>query len=275
MDIILLGTGSPIPDPRRAGPATLVQAGGANLLFDCGRGVLMRLAAAAVMPPAISAVVLTHMHSDHITDLNDVITTHWVMNPAPAELRILGPVGTRTLVETTLTMLAPDVGYRLEHHADLNHEPQVNVTELSPGDRVTIGPCQLQAEATEHSPVRPTLGYRVTHGKAVAAIAGDSVPCRGLDAICAGAGAYVQTVIREDLVRMTPSRRLQDILDYHSTVRQAAETAQKAGVGTLMLTHYVPPLLAGQEDVWRGMAAEHFAGEIVLGDDLTRVHLED
>jgi ribonuclease Z len=275
MDVILLGTGSPIPDPRRAGPATLVQAGGANILFDCGRGVVMRLAAAGVMPPTITAVVLTHMHSDHITDLNDVITTHWVMNAAPAELRIFGPVGTRTLVETTLAMLAPDVGYRLEHHADLNHEPQVSVIELSPGDRAAIGPCQLEAEATEHSPVRPTLGYRVTHGKAVVAIAGDTVPCPGLDAICAGAGAYVQTVIREDLVRMTPSRRLQDILDYHSTVGQAAQTAQRAGVRTLMLTHYVPPLLPGQEDVWRVMAAEHFSGEIVLGDDLTRVRLED
>ncbi|HEY1880228.1 MAG TPA: ribonuclease Z [Caulobacteraceae bacterium] len=275
MDIVLLGTGSPIPDPRRAGPATLVQAGGTNLLFDCGRGVLMRLAAAGIMPPAISAVVLTHMHSDHITDLNDVITTHWVMNPGPAELKIFGPVGTTKLVEATLAMLAPDIGYRLEHHADLNHRPQVSVTELAPGDQVTIGAFALECQATEHSPVRPTLGYRVTHGKAVAAIAGDTVPCAGLDAICAGAGAYVQTVIREDLVRMAPSRRLQDILDYHSTVGQAAETAQKAGVRTLVMTHYVPPLLAGQEEIWRGMAAEHFSGEIVLGDDLTRVHLED
>lgn len=275
MDIVLLGTGSPIPDPQRAGPATLVQAGGDNILFDCGRGALMRLAAAGVMPPAISAVVLTHMHSDHITDLNDVITTHWVMNPRPAELKIFGPVGTTKLVEATLAMLAPDIGYRLEHHADLNYRPQVNVMDLSPGDQWTIGVCALECHATEHSPVRPTLGYRVTHGKAVAAIAGDTVPCAGLDAICAGAGAYVQTVIREDLVRMAPSRRLQDILDYHSTVGQAAETAQKAGVRTLVMTHYVPPLLAGQEDVWRGMATEHFSGEIVLGDDLTRVHLED
>lgn len=275
MDIVLLGTGSPIPDPRRAGPATLVQAGGVNLLFDCGRGVLMRLAAGGVMPPTISAVVLTHMHSDHITDLNDVITTHWVMNLEPAELKVFGPVGAKALVAATLAMLAPDVGYRLAHHADLNHEPQVSVTELSPGDRVTIGGCEMECRATDHSPVRPTLGYRVTHGRAVAAIAGDTVPCPGLDALCAGAEAYVQTVIRDDLVRMMPSHRLQDILDYHSTVRQAAETAERAGVRTLVMTHYVPPLLPGQEDAWRSIAAAHFSGEIVLGDDLTRVHLED
>src|ERR1700761_7121616 len=83
MDVILLGTGSPIPNPHRAGPATLVRAGGVNLLADCGRGVVMRLAAAGVSPATISAVLLTHMHSDHITDLNDIITTHWVTNQAP------------------------------------------------------------------------------------------------------------------------------------------------------------------------------------------------
>ena len=50
MDVTLLGTGSPLPNPDRAGPATLVKAGDATLLFDCGRGVIMRLAAAGVFP---------------------------------------------------------------------------------------------------------------------------------------------------------------------------------------------------------------------------------
>ncbi|MGH7025468.1 MAG: MBL fold metallo-hydrolase [Caulobacteraceae bacterium] len=275
MDIILLGTGSPIPDPRRAGPATLVKAGGANLLIDCGRGVLMRLVAAGVAPPALSAVLLTHMHSDHITDLNDVITTHWVMNAAPAELAVFGPPGTAALVAATLAMLEPDVGYRLAHHDDLSEGPRVKVTELSPGQSVLIGPCEVTAYATDHSPVRPTLGYRVSHGAAVAAVAGDTVPCAGLEAMCAGAAVYVQTVIRDDLVRLVPSRRIQDILDYHSTVRQAAETAARAGVRILMMTHYVPPLAPGAEDDWRKIAAAHFAGEIVLGDDLTRVSIDD
>jgi ribonuclease Z len=65
--------------------------------------------------------------------------------------------------------------------------------------------------------------------------------------------------------------RLQDILDYHSTVEQAAQTATRAGVGTLVLTHYVPGIGPGQEDDWRALAAAHFAGEIILGDDLTSV----
>lgn len=274
MDVILLGTGSPLPDPRRAGPATLVRAGGANILFDCGRGVLMRLAAVGLPAPMLTAVIITHLHSDHVTDLNDLITTHWVMSPTPAPLAIYGPIGTAALVKSTLEMLAFDVGYRLDHHADLVSGPDVRVTELGPGATVGVGACRVTAYPTDHSPVSPTLGYRVAHGAAAAAIAGDTLPCAGLDELCRGASVYVQTVIRDDLVRLVPSKRLQDILDYHSTVAQAAETAQRAGVRTLLMTHYVPPMVAGQESEWRAIASARFAGEIVLGDDLTSVHVD-
>jgi ribonuclease Z len=99
------------------------------------------------------------------------------------------------------------------------------------------------------------------------------VPCDSLTGLCAGADAYVQTVIRDDLVRLVPVPRLQDILDYHSSVSQAAQTAAAAGVGTLVLTHYVPALAEGQEDEWRAIAAEHFDGEVVLGPDLTSVEV--
>src|ERR1700722_18273575 len=156
MDVILLGTGSPIPNPQRAGPATLVKAGGTNLLVDCGRGVIMRLTTAGLGAPALAAVLLTHMHSDHITDLNDIITSHWVMNPAPAVLKIYGPKGAKALVEATLAMLAFDVKYRLDHHADLNAGPVVETTELSPGDIFKVGDVAISAHRTDHAPAHPT-----------------------------------------------------------------------------------------------------------------------
>ena len=233
MEVVLLGTGSPIPNPDRAGPATLVRAGASNILFDCGRGVVMRLAAAGIPPPAISAVFITHMHSDHISDLNDIITSHWVMNAAPTQLRIIGPGGTAELVDATLRMLAFDVKYRLDHHDDLNEGPDLQVVEMEPGDSVRIGDNEVTAYPTDHSPVSPTLGYRVADGRVSVAIAGDTVPCEGLDALCKGADIYVQTVIRDDLVRQIPSPRLQDIMDYHSTVAQAAQTAARGGVRTI------------------------------------------
>jgi ribonuclease Z len=72
-------------------------------------------------------------------------------------------------------------------------------------------------------------------------------------------------------VRQVPNTGFQDIVDYHSTVEDAARTAAHAGVRTLVLTHYVPPMARDQADKWRALAAQHFAGEIVLGDDLTTI----
>jgi ribonuclease Z len=273
MQITLLGTGSPIPDPTRAGPATLVRSAGSTILVDCGRGVLMRLAAAGVLPPMLSAVLLTHLHSDHLTDLNDVITTHWVMSAEPVALSVFGPPGVQEVVDATLGALAPDIRYRLAHHADLTEPPNLNVTEMTPGDQFDVGAVAVRVAATDHRPVEPTVAYRIEgDGRSVVA-GGDGVPCAGLDQLCKAADAYVQTVIRSDLVRQVPNARFQEIIDYHSTVEDAARTATCAGVRTLVLTHYVPPMAAGQADEWRAFAAEHFAGEIVLGDDLTTVEL--
>ncbi|MCU0267598.1 MAG: ribonuclease Z [Acidimicrobiales bacterium] len=271
MDVVLLGTGNPLPDPNRAGSATLVRAGGTQLLFDAGRGVLLRAAAAGTGPAQWAAVLLTHLHSDHLTDLNDVITTHWVQSFVPTTLQVYGPPGTREVVDGALAMLGPDIGYRLAHHADLTWRPQVEVTELLSGPVLETGGVRVVAEPTDHRPVEPSVGYRVEHDGRSVVIGGDGIPCEGLDRLCAGADAYVQTVLRDDLVRMVPVPRFQDTIDYHSTVAQAAQTAARAGVRTLVLTHYVPGLFPGQEDEWRALAAEHFAGEIVLGDDLTTV----
>jgi len=91
MDIILLGTGSPIPHPLRGGPATMVKTSDAIVLVDAGRGVLQRVMGAGVFPPMITAVFVTHLHSDHITDLNDVITSTWVMKSKPGTAHDLRP----------------------------------------------------------------------------------------------------------------------------------------------------------------------------------------
>ncbi len=272
IEIVLLGTGSPLPDPNRAGPSTMVRVGETTVLVDAGRGVVSRLAGAGVLAIGLDAVLLTHLHSDHISDLNDVITSRWVMSFSPNPLRIFGPRGTANVVNAALAMLEPDISYRLAHHEDLNFRPDPIVTELDAGDTVSIGEATVRCGATNHRPVAPTLAYRIEgEGHSVVA-AGDGVPCSSLDELLLGADCYIQTAIRADLVAQVPNARFKDILDYHSSVEQAADTAQRAGVGTLVLTHYVPAPSLGQYEEWIALAAE-FSGRVVCGDDLTRIEI--
>lgn len=278
MKVTLLGTGSPLPDPHRAGPATLVQAGATNLLVDCGRGVLMRLAAAGLPTPALlTAQLLTHLHSDHVTDFNDVVTTRWVTSPVDSPLPVVGPPGTTAFAARTLEMLRDDIGYRMTHHDDLGWEPGVTVGEVLEGPVDLPGAADagvtVTAAPTDHRPVSPTVGYRIEHEGRAVVLAGDTVPCEGLDRLLAGADVYVQTVIRDDVIRRIPLQRLQDVCDYHSTVADAARTAARAGVRTLVLTHMVPAPVPGAEGEWVELAREHFDGEVLAPDDLGTIEL--
>jgi len=273
IEVVLLGTGSPIPDPNRAGPATLVRAAGRSLLIDCGRGVLMRTAGVGVGANQLRATLITHLHSDHITDLTDVITTRWVTSFAPLPLDVFGPPGTQQVVDGILASLAPDISYRLAHHADLTWEPAVTVTELTAGTVMDEDGLVVTAAPTDHRPVSPTVGYRFDSGGHSVVVAGDTVPCDGLDQLCAGADVLVCTVIREDLLRAIGLPRLIDVCDYHSSVEQAADTAQRAGVGQLVLTHCVPPVAEGAQEEWRSLAAGVFSGEVIVASDLDRVEV--
>jgi ribonuclease Z len=282
LTITLLGTGSPMPSPDRAGPATLISTGdeptAEHYLVDAGRGVLMRLAACMLGAPNVTAVLLTHLHSDHITDLNDVITTRWVMTFEPSPLTIVGPVGTQQVVDHLLASLAPDIGYRMAHHDDLEHRPPVTVVEVTDGvielPHGAGGAVRVSCAPTDHRPVEPSIGFRFDHDGASVVAAGDTVPCDGLDRLCDGADALVHTVIRKDIIANVPIQRMKDTLDYHSSPEEAARTAARAGMSTLILTHYVPAMPAGgtHED-WRTLAANHFDGTIEVGDDLHRVEI--
>ena len=269
MNITILGSGSPIPDPHRAGPSTLVRTSAGDLLFDCGRGVLMRAAAAASGPGAFRALFLTHLHSDHITDLNDIITMRWAMSFQPNPLTVIGPVGTGALVAATEAMLEPDIAYRLAHHDDLTWRPTSEVTDVEHGVVFEADGVRVTAAPTDHAPVRPTVGYRIEDQGRSVVMAGDTVPCDGLDELCRGADVLVHTVVRQDIIKLIGLPRLLDVLDYHSSVEDAARTAERNGVATLVLTHLVPAPAPGSEQEWVELASAHFGGEVVLADDLT------
>ena len=271
MEVIILGSGSPLPHPDRAGPATLVRVGDKDFLFDCGRGVLMRAMSVGAVAPKLAAQFITHLHSDHTTDFNDVITTRWIMSPGPNPLPVYGPVGTQQFTTATLAALGQDIGYRIAHHDDLTAPPEVNVNECRSGLIFEQDGVRIRCAPTDHSPVHPTVGFRIECGDKAVAIAGDTVPCDGLDEICSNADIYVQTVIRSDIIAKARGQRIRDVIDYHSDVGQAGETASRCGVRTLVLNHCVPAPLPGQEDEWAADARAVFNGEILVSHDLMKI----
>ena len=268
MQTIILGSGSPLPDPERAGPSTLVRT---RPVTCCSTAA----AACSCAPPrpassagALRALFLTHLHSDHTTDLNDIVTSRWVTSFQPNPLTSSGHPERRRSCEATEAMLELDIGYRLAHHADLHWRPSTDVVEHERG--------QVWAEGPSGSPLRPPTthrcappsGYRVDEDGSSVVIAGDTVPCAGLDELCAGADMLVHTVVRRDLIEPIGLPRLTDVLDYHSTVEDAARTAARNGVGTLVLTHLVPAPRPEAEHEWAALAGEHFDGMVVVAQDL-------
>lgn len=271
MRVVTLGTGSPLPDPNRAGPSTLVSVDDQHLLIDCGRGVLMRLAAAGVGAAQLSAVLITHLHSDHLTDLNDVITTRWISTFESTPLTVVGPPGTQAVVDSIESMLRADTGYRLAHHDDLTEAPITEVIELTEGPVELPGGPRITAAPTDHRPVEPSVAYRIEHDGRAVVLAGDTVPCTGLDSLTRGADILVHTAIRADVIANIPIARLNDVCDYHSSIEQAADTAERAGVSVLVLTHHVPAHPPGQGDEVAAIASRNFSGRVVVADDLTTV----
>lgn len=241
----------------------------------------MRLAGAGCAPTMLTAVLLTHLHSDHITDLNDVITSSWALNmDNPKPLRIVGPEGTKETVARILHFLDLDIGYRLAHHDDLNEPPQVEVTEITKGSLDLSTAVNISTAPTDHRPVDPTIAFRFDYQESSVVVAGDTVPCTDLDQLCNGAKALVHTAIRKDIIETLPLQRAKDILNYHSSVEEAAETAQRAGMEMLILTHYVPGIPPAENEFhelvvqqWRDRAAENFSGKVEIGDDLLKISL--
>jgi ribonuclease Z len=228
----------------------------------------MRAAAVQSGAGAFRAVFLTHLHSDHITDLNDIFTMRWATSFQPNPLRVIGPIGTAALLEATEAMLEPDIGYRIAHHDDLTWRPTTLVAEVEQGVVFEENGVTVTAGPTDHSPVRPTVGYRIEEGGESVVISGDTVPCKGLDDLCNHADMLVQTTIRRDFIEQLGIPRLLDILAYHSSVTDAAGTASRNHVRTLVITHMVPAPAPGTENEWMEQAAVVFDGEVIMATDL-------
>ena len=187
---------------------------------------------AGVLPVMLDAVLLTHLHSDHICDLNDVVTTQWVMSPVAEDVaRSSDRRGTqRGRGRDARDARGPTSSYRLAHHDDLTWEPQLDVTEIEPGCGVR------RRRPARHRGARPITGrssrrsrYRIEYEATRSC--SRATPCRAPASTSSAAGAdvYVQTVLRDDLVSMVPMQRFRR--HRSTTTRPLVQTAQTAARG--------------------------------------------
>jgi ribonuclease Z len=173
MKITLLGTGTPFPNAERFGPAILVEAGSKKLLFDCGRGIVIRLAQAKVNPEEIEGIYLTHLHADHVTGIPDLWLTGWFLGRKDS-LRIWGPHGTRHMAHHLVEAFRFDVQTRIMTEALPAKGAELDTREISQGKVYDDGSVRVSAFTVDHGAVKPAFGYRVDYAGHSVVISGDT-----------------------------------------------------------------------------------------------------
>ena len=159
MQVTLLGTGLPIPNPHRRGPSSLVTAGDHRCLIDCGSGVVHQLVQARTSPGAVDHLFLTHLHSDHFIDLGHFVVLRWITGE-DRPLYLYGPKGTKFLAEKTLEILEPDIRLRMKIRREPREMPMIEVTEIDQGKICELDGLGVSAFDVEHFPLEQPFGYR-------------------------------------------------------------------------------------------------------------------
>ena len=288
LHLALCGTGSPFPDPTRAGPCSAVIAGQQLYVVDAGEGSARVLATMGLPAGRINAVLLTHFHSDHIDGLPPFMLQHWGLGTAHSPLPVYGPPGVERVVDGFRAAYTQDYGYRVAHHGEqvmpsAGSGGQAFVfANPTPGQPVVVlekDGLKITAFRVTHGPVEPAVGYRFDYRGRSLVISGDTSRSEAVAAMAQGADILVHEALQPRLVNILETEFaaksmpqmahvMHDILNYHTTPEEAAALAAKSGVRHLVLNHIVPPLpLRYANAAFLGDAAAQFEGPITVGED--------
>ena len=270
MEITLLGTGCPVVHTERYGPAQVVRHGGHAVLIDCGSGVTQRLLAAGLSGRELDAVLLTHLHSDHLVDLFQLIVSSWHQGRDRPQ-RVFGPPGTRAYVDGLMALWRAELEQRIAHERRPSTAAlEVEVTEIGPGEVVTLGELRAEAFEVDHRPVRHAFGFIFRTPEARLVLSGDTRACAAVVEAARGADLLVHEVFVHRELPVAPGVRsaetVANVASYHTLSSEVGKVAAEAGVGCLALTHFVPP--ACDRKALLAEVAADFAGPVVIGEDL-------
>ena len=272
MRVVILGTGTPNPDPERSGPAVAVVAGGKAYLVDCGPGVVRRAAAAAragiaaLEAERLAIVFVTHMHSDHTAGLPDLMLTPWVLERR-VPLEVYGPRGIADMTRHLLAAYAEDIRMRQEGLEPDKHEGwRVNAHEIREGVVYRDSNVAVTAFAVPHANWKHAYGYRFEAGGRSIVISGDTRPSEAVVRACAGCDVLVHEVYSAERWKTRPAgwRRYHE--DAHTSTDQLAAIAARARPRLLVLYHQL--YWGAKDDDLVREIGRGYAGTVVSARDL-------
>lgn len=273
--VVVLGTGTPVPDANRAGAGIAVVVDGEAYLFDAGGGVVHRAAQAAerhdlpaLVPQNIAHLFITHLHSDHLHDVSELATARWWARER--RLRIWGPRGMGAYVGHMNAMATVEAGIRIpgtppELIAD--HEGYLaEVTEIEDGVVFEDERISVEAFTVDHGDIKPSFGYKVTTADRSIVISGDTAFSERLVEQARGVDLLLHEVISGD--------RLSELSEFwqhyhgtsHTTTGELASVATQARPGLLVLYHVL--FIGATPDEIVAEIARDYDGPVVLAEDL-------
>jgi ribonuclease Z len=271
--VVTLGTGMPRPDPAASGPATAVLVGSRVFLFDAGPDVMRQIAAARLPINGVTALFITHLHSDHTLGLPDLIFTSWVMGRRKP-LEAYGPHGLKAMTTHIIAAWQEDEEVRTN---GLEHEPPngyaVNVHEITPGVVYDSGGVHITAFPVLHGSWKEAYGYRIDTPTRSVVISGDTRPSTALIAAARNVDVLVHEVYAS--AKLAPENRPGGgdwpiyMHQFHTSDKELGAIAAQDRPKLLILTHIIR-MGATEDDLLRGVRAGGFTGRVVVGHDLAR-----
>jgi ribonuclease Z len=260
MRVTLLGTGTPFPITERFGSAILVEAAGKRMLFDCGRGAVIRLAQVGVSPREIDGLFFTHLHSDHIVGIPDLWLSGWFLG-RERPLPVWGPSGTRSMAKHLLQAFAFDIRIR---QAAPDYLPakgaEIDAKEVEQGKLYDDGSVRVSAFLVDHGPVKPAFGYRLDYAGHSVVISGDTKFCQNLLDFASGADCLIHVAWAAGNPT-PPSKRL--IASAEDAGRVFATVRPKLGV----IYHY-----KNEGGLWDAVRTA-YKGRFVVAKDLMIINI--
>ncbi|URQ66817.1 MBL fold metallo-hydrolase [SAR86 cluster bacterium] len=250
------GSRSPIPSPGRAETCILISAGEDLFVVDIGDGSNDNLRSWNINFRNIEAVLITHLHSDHIADLPGLHQNAWVVGERSSKLKVFGPEGVDQFTQGIEMAYAHDYVFRNEHHGDAIAPLEyagfdTNVIDLNNPVIFDNGELKITAFRVVHEPIEPALGFKFEYKGRSIVITGDTSYTQSVidnsmnaDVLFHEAQANHMLAVMEKSLMSRGAHLLATVLDdittYHTTLVEAAEIANEANVKKLFFYHLTP-----------------------------------